>query len=205
MKEFVFLLCLCILNCTQGHSQAVLNFTVKQSPPLTVTTLKDTVLKKGDSIQLSVVVTGGSGSYTYSWTPVSGLNKADILSPVAVVDTTITYTLKVSDPNGCSKVSAVQLKVTTITALDPIATELGLQIFPSPNNGTFFITTRKPLNERYILIELFDALGNQVYKETVNGMQKLQRKIQMAAAGSGIYFIRLTGRKFSHTAKIFVQ
>jgi hypothetical protein len=205
MKETCFAVCLCIIYCVQSDAQSILNFTISQSPPLTLNTLRDTVVKKGDSVKLFVLVTGGSGSFTYSWLPVTGLDKPNTAFPTALVDTTTTYTVTVTDPNGCIKSSSVQLKVNTITALDPAAAELGLQIYPTPNNGTFYITTRKALNEHDLIIEVFDPLGKVLYTERVNGFQRLQKKIHLPAAHTGIYFIKLTGEQIKLTQKILVQ
>lgn len=63
-----------------------LNATVNPSP-----------INKGESTQLNVSVSGGSGNYTYSWTPTTGLNNSTIANPTATPEDTTVYTVVVID------------------------------------------------------------------------------------------------------------
>lgn len=63
---------------------------------LTVTPFVTQTICNSNTGSIAVVVTGGTGSYTYSWLPAG--NTATITNLVAG-----TYTLTVSDGNGCSK------------------------------------------------------------------------------------------------------
>jgi gliding motility-associated-like protein len=47
------------------------------------------------------VVLNGSGGGTYSWSPATGLSSTSVPNPTATVANTSTYTLTVSDANGC--------------------------------------------------------------------------------------------------------
>jgi|GEM_PF-1027244 len=60
---------------------------------------------------LNVNVTGGESAYTYSWLPVDGLSATDISNPVAKPDVTTTYTVTVTDVNGCSTTADVTITV----------------------------------------------------------------------------------------------
>lgn len=55
----------------------------------------------GTCITLSGSVSGGSPPYTYAWSPSIGLDYPDSPTPDACPDTTTTYTLTVTDINGC--------------------------------------------------------------------------------------------------------
>ena len=61
-------------------------------------TADDTELCEGESTTLHAMPTGGSGNYSYSWTPANTLNNANIQHPVATpaVGTT-TYTCHITD------------------------------------------------------------------------------------------------------------
>jgi hypothetical protein len=50
-----------------------------------------------DSTQLMAVANGGSGNYTYAWTPETGLSDPTIQNPMASPEETTTYTVEVSD------------------------------------------------------------------------------------------------------------
>ena len=61
-------------------------------------TADDTELCEGESTTLHALPTGGSGNYSYSWTPASTLNNANIQHPVATPPVgTTTYTCHVTD------------------------------------------------------------------------------------------------------------
>ena len=51
----------------------------------------------GESSQLNAFATGGTGNYTYEWTPDDGLSNPSIANPVATPDETTTYTVTVDD------------------------------------------------------------------------------------------------------------
>jgi gliding motility-associated-like protein len=60
-------------------------------------------INKGDTTQLNAVVTGGSGNYTFVWTPAEGLNNPLIQNPTAAPQDTTIYTVTVVDSsNTCS-------------------------------------------------------------------------------------------------------
>ena len=52
---------------------------------------------------------GGTPPYTYSWTPVSGLNSSSIANPIATVTASKTYFVTVTDINGCISNDSVHL------------------------------------------------------------------------------------------------
>ncbi len=55
---------------------------------------------EGESSQLNAYASGGSGNYTYSWSPTTGLSDPNIQNPVATPSATVTYTVTVNDGNG---------------------------------------------------------------------------------------------------------
>jgi hypothetical protein len=69
----------------------------------------------GSDAQLSTTVTGGeelgTGGYTYSWAPSTGLSATDIANPVAKPSSTTTYTVTVTDANGCTASDQVTIVV----------------------------------------------------------------------------------------------
>ena len=66
--------------------------------------------------------------YTYSWSPITDLDNAGIAQPTATVNGTITYTLTVTTPNGCTFMEAATLTATgsfTVIAADTSVCENG--------------------------------------------------------------------------------
>lgn len=54
----------------------------------------------GEASQLNAFATGGSGNYTYVWTPSTGLSATNIANPIATPSTTTTYQIAVNDGNN---------------------------------------------------------------------------------------------------------
>jgi C1A family cysteine protease len=74
---------------------------INAASPLAVMASADpTDICEGESSQLNAYASGGTGNYTYSWTPVSGLDNPNIQNPVATPSSTTTYTVTVNDGNG---------------------------------------------------------------------------------------------------------
>ena len=76
-------------------------------------TADDTELCEGESTTLHALPTGGSGNYSYSWTPASTLNNANIQHPVATPPVgTTTYTCHITDNSwGSSQDVSVSIVV----------------------------------------------------------------------------------------------
>jgi|GEM_PF-962836 len=103
--------------------------TVIQPPLFTTSISPDTSICKGISVTENSIAAGGAPGYTYLWMPGGTTTSSVITSPL----TDITYTVQVTDANGCSPHSLN----TTITVVPlPVAT-----ISVSPNDIVFFPQT----------------------------------------------------------------
>ena len=56
----------------------------------------------GDIVSLGGSASGGTGALTYSWSPTTGLSSSSVASPTLTLSSAQTYTLSVTDANGCS-------------------------------------------------------------------------------------------------------
>jgi hypothetical protein len=68
----------------------------------------------GDSVIIGDLpaAIGGTGPYTYSWSPAGGLSSTTVANPIVKgLNLDITYTLTVTDANGCSSTDAVTVIV----------------------------------------------------------------------------------------------
>ncbi len=57
----------------------------------------------------SPTAVGGSGTFTYSWTPSAGLNNASVANPVATPTVQTTYTVTINDGAGCIRSDSVKI------------------------------------------------------------------------------------------------
>ncbi|MBL0308150.1 MAG: hypothetical protein IPP77_00150 [Bacteroidetes bacterium] len=79
---------------------------------------KSLSLCSGDSITIgdNPAATGGTGAYSYSWSPGTALSATNIANPIVKgLATTTVYGLTVTDASGCSSVDFVTVNVVTTT------------------------------------------------------------------------------------------
>jgi len=66
----------------------------------------DTIAAAGQPVQLHA-----TGGINYSWTPATGLNNPNTADPIAVLNTTQTFTVKAFTPQGCESFDDVTVKI----------------------------------------------------------------------------------------------
>src|SRR5205085_2059221 len=72
---------------------------------------RDTSITVGQPLQLQGADLGNSGATIFEWSPAYGLNNPNVLNPVATLDRDMTYTLKMTTPEGCEGSDQVFVKV----------------------------------------------------------------------------------------------
>lgn len=86
------------------------NVTIVDKPPLSVT-FKDTLLCRGDALQL-----GATGSGNFSWTPNTEITAANTATPIVTPSVTRTYKVQLDD-NGCINTDSVKVRVVNFVTL----------------------------------------------------------------------------------------
>ncbi|PBQ30873.1 hypothetical protein CNR22_03475 [Sphingobacteriaceae bacterium] len=146
------------------------------NPTITATASRTQICVK----ETMVLTANGGDSYLWS----TGFNTQTIsVSP----NSTTNYTVTGTDSNGCTNTGTIQVKVSGCSGIaEQNGANLGLNVYPNPNNGEFVIesgvnlklTLVNDLGQLIRVIELSGANNNKVY---VNDLAK------------GIYF--LSGQK----------
>lgn len=95
-------------GCTNSDAMIL---TVNPAPPTNAGA--DVTICWGDSIQLN-----GSGGTTYAWSPATGLSDPTIANPMCTWQSTIIYSLTVTDANGCDSTDDVTVTVTPLPTAD---------------------------------------------------------------------------------------
>jgi|GEM_PF-6478772 len=102
------------LTVNDGHANtATCQATVTVSTDLVANAGANATICNSQSTTLNASATGGSGSYSFLWSPTTGLSASDIPNPVASPTSSTTYTVVITDGNGCSASDAVQVNVNT--------------------------------------------------------------------------------------------
>ncbi|MEO5999119.1 MAG: PKD domain-containing protein [Chitinophagaceae bacterium] len=92
-----------ILGCPKPNRDTVV---VVVYPKILANAGRDTAIVAGQPLQLT-----GTGGEFYQWSPPVGLNRTAAQSPVAILESDILYSLKVTDENGCFNYDTMQVKV----------------------------------------------------------------------------------------------
>lgn len=137
----------------------------------------------GETNTLYAGATGGSGVYTYEWTPAENLDNPNAQSPVftATEAGTFTYTVTVSDGTETATAS-VTFTVLDNTNVNEIVAE-NVTIFPNPASSVISING---LNDFANLEVKIVNIQGQIVKTVVNSLEINVKDIE-----SGIYFLNI--------------
>jgi len=119
--------------------------TVFVNPGYQLSITRDTVLCRPAPVSLMVTPSVLPATYTYRWSPATGLSSTTIANPIATPTTTQTYTVTVVDANGCTRTATVKVTVLNGTPTKilffPQAKYCGDPINLSVVGGTNFVWT----------------------------------------------------------------
>ena len=129
--------------------------------PLPIVDAGENITVSADScIQLK-----GLGGGNYFWNPTSGLSCINCQSPVACPESTTTYTLTVSNANGCINIDSVTV---TVTVSDEVICNANKVFVPNaftPNNDDLNDILKIYGNGSYnITFKIFDRWGEMVFE-----------------------------------------
>ncbi len=182
-------------NCSSTNTVTI---TVNAAPAVTLALAADSACLADSPTTLS----GGSpAGGTYSGNGVSG----GVFTPATAGAGVHTITYTYVDVNGCTNSATQTITVDVCTGIAATsATEaLGLKVIPNPNNGEFTLNMMLGARDNY-RVEIFNALGQVIYAEDLNGVSgTLNKNINIATFGAGVYMIRLSGH--NHEAATHVM
>jgi gliding motility-associated-like protein len=102
---------------SKGFNLLFINAYTTSCDTFSTSIISDTVICKGDSIQLFAL-----GGINYSWFPQNGLNNSGISNPIVSPNSTTLYTVRIENTLGCSRTEKVLVKVNQL----PIITNLNI-------------------------------------------------------------------------------
>ncbi len=101
------------VETTEG-CYATASVTLAITAPPTADAGSDNTVCSGSGISLDASSTGGSGGYSYAWNNTSTLSTSTINNPFANPATRTTYTVTVTDSNGCTDTDQVIITVNDV-------------------------------------------------------------------------------------------
>ena len=158
--------------------------------PMNATTSSSSQWQDAPNGTVSVVVAGGSGTYSYTWTNAAGTvvgNTATVTGLAAG-----TYTVSINDG-----VATITQTVTVLNALginNPAA--VGFNVYPNPANNAVTITFATAANE----VRMIDVTGKVVSTQTLNAGTN-QTTVLVDNLANGAYLCQL----ISNNAVVAVQ
>ncbi|MFN8396642.1 MAG: FG-GAP-like repeat-containing protein [Bacteroidia bacterium] len=138
--------------------------------------------------QNGMLLTSTQTWVTYQWLlnggPISGAN-----ANTYNVQQTGSYSLQVTDTNGCSGISDTT-NVTFVGTVDPTGDWASMSIYPNPARGQFRLRTDMPIAYP-ITLRVMDIYGRTVAQKD---LQELQREttISLDKISAGTYLVELT-------------
>lgn len=147
-------------------------------------------------------VTGGNQPYSYSWTNAGGTEVSDtenLPSYTSAADAG-TYTLNVTDENGCTVTSSI-----TITGVNDVHSAYSITITPNPTTGLFRMNMAG-LSGAKMSYDIIDAQG-RVFSavEMGNVAGSRTESIDISNAAAGIYYIMIRVGDSVNSVKLIKQ
>jgi hypothetical protein len=161
-------------------------------------------------VNFTAHVTNGGPDPKYQW-QLNGVNQigatyatwsAYNLQPFDKVNVIITS----NDPCAISKTaSSDTITLGFPTSITKLEENAGLNVYPNPNDGNFKITATG-ISGPTAKLEVINAVGQVVYKETVNvANEKLESDIRLDHVASGIYLLKLYDNGAVYSVKLTIR
>ena len=149
---------------------------VTQPSPLTISGTSTPTVSNDGTASASVV--GGTPPYSYQW------NNGDTTQTITGLIAG-TYTVQVTDANGCSSTGSIDVQQFTGTInLEGLTS---FELYPNPTNGFFNIKLQFAQQEAYE-VALFNAVGQKILSYTDVNSQALM-PMDLSQQASGVYYV----------------
>ena len=156
---------------------------MSSSPYLISLIDKTTYINYGESTWLYTSVGGGVPPLAYRWSPSAGMVDSSDVNTVVKPDSTVLYTLIVTDSLGCSVKDGMWVIVGP-TGINELKNIDNLEVFPNPLTESS--TIRAPVFEgQNLSVMFYNSAGNLVKKiDVAEGAMQIKR----SEFDKGIYF-----------------
>ena len=143
---------------------------------MTATATDETATELGVGTE---TVTGGTPDYEIVWSDIDG-NPVD---PAGLSQGT--YTVMVTDENGCVATTEVIVNFNSIVDIDVFE----FSMFPNPSTGDFTIQMPQAFND--VTIQIVDGVGRVIYSEQYSVLQG-NTVLSLSSVAAGTYNVMLS-------------
>jgi hypothetical protein len=140
---------------------------------------------------INLMVTGGTGNLTYAWN--TGATSSFLANlPIG------TYSVTISDANGCTEVRSYNLSPAGIDD----ALEIPVALYPNPAGDFAYLQFDGPLGDN-VVIALFDISG-KVVREVSRGQYFAGERLKLDLTGvsQGVYILNINGTNVNSRLKL---
>ncbi|MCH8317877.1 MAG: T9SS type A sorting domain-containing protein [Bacteroidetes bacterium] len=141
------------------------------------------------------IISGGTSPYSYSWIPFAGNDSTAVNLMIG------TYTVTVTDANGCIYVDSVY--VDNINGISDNILKNNFHIYPNPSNDILTIKFES-MNNTGIEIKISDLQGRVIFIDTIEKYSD-HFQLDISKYKKGIYFIQMKTDKENISKKIFIE
>jgi hypothetical protein len=159
----------------------------------------------GGTIQLN----SPAGSATDDWTGPGGYVANNTQNPTratATVAMSGTYTVTVTDVNGCSATATTSVVVTSCTGLEQIKEIESINLFPNPSEGDLNLSIVFKNKPSSALVEIYNSNGSIILiRNYEKPGTELKDNFNLNEQAAGNYFMRITVGKHSLTSTFIIK
>lgn len=131
-------------------------------------------------------LTAPAGFAAYEW---SG---SGATSPTTRVFAAGTYTVSVTDDNGCVGTDEIVISAVWASGVEDLIANADVQLFPNPTEGVSTLVING-LNSQQVTLEVTNIQGQIIDTKTmISSGSMLRQEIDLSDQSSGVYFLRLT-------------
>ncbi len=196
-----------IIMSQAAFSQTTVDLSVNQPAELVADAGDDATINVDETAVIggSPAVSGGTSPYSYYWNWASFLNDRTLPNPVATPPGTMTFTVVVTDANGCSDSDAVTITVLGGTGISDIESGIRLNIYPNPTSGSFIVDIDNITGDRELKISILSLSGQKVYEEIFKVKVSLEEEINISGWQRGYYIIKINGESIHITKQLILH
>lgn len=182
---------LSVTNSAGNNSSLQSNYiTVNPSPSASATGTDENLWTGGNNGSATVVASGGTPNYTYSWTNGGG-NQAEATGLNAG-----TYTATVTDANGCQATATVTIG--NNVGINDLELASDINVYPNPTAGEISVEFPKELG--VLGFTITDMIGQEVRRVSSVGLSRFN--VDFSGLVEGVYHMNVFTSESNATKKV---